>query len=442
MSLTISGWLIPKGLNEENAAWIKEAGIDVLFAVPAGSENTLYYNEYDEDAKKVFDLLAANGVKVYVNTLDGKGEDGNRTAVGFQKVAQFQHEAVLGMVLDEPNKTEIDNIAAQVDFYNRYANGKNLYVNLFPSFAPALSEFPGLTAAKRYEAYLEYFCENVLSKLTTGEKWLSVDRYPLTYDENGNKCLDTGWLADVQAVAKIAKKYEGIKTNFFIQTMPYGTDSEGNGLGTTEGSRDRVPSLEDIRLQEAALMAFGFDGISMFCYGTPVASGEFSSEQFAMIDREWNKTEIYESVKQATTELRKFDHVLLQFDYQSTFTNDAGKTVTTSTILNTTKNDSFKNLDRIRISGTSSVKSVYTSQDTLFGYFKDEQNNEGFVAVNYNDTSKGLSDKVEITFDATEYDAAVCYISGEEKLIRLTDGKLSLELGAGEGVFVIPCKLK
>ena len=243
-------------------------------------------------------------------------------------------------------------------------------------------------------------------------------------------------------MAKIAKKYEGIKTNFFIQTMPYGTDSEGNGLGATEGSRDRVPSLEDIRLQEAALMAFGFDGISMFCYGTPVASGEFSSEQFAMIDREWNKTEIYESVKQATTELRKFDHVLLQFDYQSTFTNDAGKTVTTSTILNTTKNDSFKNLDRIRISGTSSVKSVYTSQDTLFGYFKDEQNNEGFVAVNYNDTSKGLSDKVEITFDATEYDAAVCYISGEEKLIRLTDGKLSLELGAGEGVFVIPCKLK
>ena len=355
MSLTISGWLIPKGLNEENAAWIKEAGIDVLFAVPAGSENTLYYNEYDEDAKKVFDLLAANGVKVYVNTLDGRGEDGNRTAVGFQKVAQFQHEAVLGMVLDEPNKTEIDNIAAQVDFYNRYANGKNLYVNLFPSFAPALSEFPGLTAAKRYEAYLEYFCENVLSKLTTGEKWLSVDRYPLTYDENGNKCLDTGWLADVQAVAKIAKKYEGIKTNFFIQTMPYGTDSEGNGLGATEGSRDRVPSLEDIRLQEAALMAFGFDGISMFCYGTPVASGEFSSEQFAMIDREWNKTEVYESVKQATTELRKFDHVLLQFDYQSTFTNDAGKTVTTSTILNTTKNDSFKNLDRIRISGTSSV---------------------------------------------------------------------------------------
>ena len=149
MSLTISGWLIPKGLNEENAAWIKEAGIDVLFAVSAGSENTLYYNEYDEDAKKVFDLLAANGVKVYVNTLDGRGEDGNRTAVGFQKVAQFQHEAVLGMVLDEPNKTEIDNIAAQVDFYNRYANGKNLYVNLFPSFAPALSEFPGLTAAKQ-----------------------------------------------------------------------------------------------------------------------------------------------------------------------------------------------------------------------------------------------------------------------------------------------------
>ena len=42
MSLTISGWLIPKGLNEENAAWIKEAGVDGFFAVPAGAGNTFY----------------------------------------------------------------------------------------------------------------------------------------------------------------------------------------------------------------------------------------------------------------------------------------------------------------------------------------------------------------------------------------------------------------
>ncbi len=442
LNLIASGWLIPKGLDYNNAEWIKEAGLDVLFAVPAGSENTIFFDTYDDEAKRVLDILDANGVKVYVNTLDGRGEDGNRTAVGFQKVAQFQHNAVLGMVLDEPNKTEIDNIAAQVDFYNQYANGKNLYVNLFPSFAPALKEFSGLTAAKRYEQYLEYFCENVLSKLTTGEKWLSVDRYPLTYDANGNKCLDTGWLADVQAVAKVAQKYEGIKTNFFIQTMPYGTDDDGNGYGAVEGSRDRVPTIEDIRLQEMALMAFGFDGISMFCYGTPVASGEFSSDQVAMIDREWNKTDIYESVKQATAELKKFDHVLLQFDYQSTFTNDGGDTKDSSALidLNTTSNASFKNLDRVKISETSSIKSLDTSQDTLFGYFKDEKDNEGFVAVNYNDTSKNLTDTVEITFDSTQYNAAVCYIRGEQKIIPLTNGKLTLELGVGEGVFVIPCQ--
>ena len=442
LNLIASGWLIPKGLDYNNAEWIKEAGLDVLFAVPAGSENTIYFDTYDEEAKRVLDILDANGVKVYINTLDGKGEDGNRTAVGFQKVAQFQHNAVLGMVLDEPNKTEIDNIAAQVDFYNQYANGKNLYVNLFPSFAPALKDFSGLTAAKRYEQYLEYFCENVLSKLTTGEKWLSVDRYPLTYDANGEKSLDTGWLADVQAVAKVAQKYEGIKTNFFIQTMPYGTDSDGNGYGAVEGSRDRVPTIEDIRLQEMALMAFGFDGISMFCYGTPVASGEFSSEQVAMIDREWNKTDIYEAVKQATSELKKFDHVLLQFDYQSTFTNDGGDRKDSSALidLNTTSNASFKNLDRVKISETSSIKSLYTSQDTLFGYFKDEKDNEGFVAVNYNDTSKNLTDTVEITFNSAKYNAAVCYIRGEQKIIPLTNGKLTLELGVGEGVFVIPCQ--
>ena len=441
MSLTISGWLIPTGLNYTNAEWIKEAGIDVLFAVPAG-ENTLYFSEYNAQAKNALDILAESGVKVYVNTLDGKDADGNRTAVGFRKIEQFQHEAVLGMVFDEPNKAEIDKIAEQVDFYNLHANGKNFYVNLFPSFAPAINDFSGINQAKRYEAYLEYFYDKVLSKLTTGEKWLSVDRYPLTYDKNGNPCLDSGWLADVQAVAKVAKKHGGIKTNFFIQTMPYGIKEDGSSLGAVAGSRDRVPTLNDIRLQEAALMAFGFDGISMFCYATPAAVGEFSDEQLAMIDREGNKTAIYESVKQVTEELKRYAYVFLQFDYQGTFTNDKEKTTTTSTVFNSTNNESFKNLDRIKISATASLKKVYSSQDTLFGYFKDEEQNDGFFVVNYNDTSKNLANNVKLTFDISKYNAAVCYIRGEQKIIQLNNGELSLDLAVGEGVFVIPCHTK
>jgi len=442
LSLIVSGWLIPKNLNSSNAAFIKEAGLDVLFAVAAGDENTTYFNGYDATAKEILDILYANGVKVYINTLDGKGADGNRSAVGFQKIAQFQHEAVLGMVLDEPNKTEIDNIAKQVDFYNANAKGKNLYVNLFPSYAQPIQEFEGNTTAEKYKAYLKYFCDNVLSKLTTGEKWLSVDRYPLTYDANGNKCLDTGWLADVQAVVEIAKQYKGIKTNFFIQTMPYGTNSDGESLGAVEGSRDRIPTVEDIRLQEMALMAFGFDGISMFCYATPlIGGGEFSADQVAMIDREWNRTDTYYAVQKATEELKNFDHVLLQFNYRFTFTNDAGVTQKSSvTDLNTTNNESFKNLNRKKLADVGSIKSIYTSQDTLFGYFKDENGNDGFTIVNYNDTSKGLTDTVEIVFDTEKYDTVVYYERGVKKIAKLgSSGKLSLTLGIGEGVFVIPC---
>ncbi len=434
LELVISGWLIPSTLSEENVSWIKEAGIDSLFAMSTGigedgADSTIHFDDYTDNAEKVLNLLNENGVKVYINSAVASKE----------KIALFNHDAVLGVVIDEPDKAQIDELAEQVEYYNANANGKTVYVNLFPSHAPTVTnDFNG-----SYEEYLKYFCDNFLAKLTTGEKWLSVDRYPLTYDASGNKCLDTGWLADVQAVATVAKSYNGVKTNFFIQTMPFGT-TDGAAKGSVDGSRDRVPTIEDIRLQEMALMSFGFDGISMFCYASPsvIENGEFTSGQVAMIDRNGNKTDIYTAVKTATEELKNFDHVLLQFNYQSTITNDAGKTASSSDTDSTTTNESFKKLDRVNLSAVGAIKSVYTSQDTLFGYFKDENGNDGFTVVNYNDTSKGLTDTIEITFDTETYDTAVYYERGVKKIAKLENGKLSLTLGVGEGIFVIPCHSK
>ena len=87
-----------------------------------------------------------------------------------------------------------------------------------------------------YASYLKYYCDNVLNNLTTGEKWLSADRYPLTYDNDGNKCLDSAWLSDVQILANVAKQYKNVKTNFFIQTMPYGIKEDGSPNGAIYGS--------------------------------------------------------------------------------------------------------------------------------------------------------------------------------------------------------------
>lgn len=429
--IDISGWLIPKNISTSDVDWITEAGINIMHAVAAGDSETLFFPEYNDEAKAKLNFFRDKGIQIYVNTC-------SRDAASFQKISSFgTHDGVIGMSYDEPTKAEIDEIAKYVDYFNRNGNGKNMFVNLFPSFASSVKSDFGKwynTAQQKYELYLQYYCDNVLSKLTSGEKWLSADRYLLTYDKNGNKCIDSGWLADVQSIAKVAKNY-GAKTNFFIQTMPFGA-TNGVATGAKEGSRDRVPTYNDIRLQQYALMAFGYDGISLFCYGSPIADGEFASSQYGMIDRNGNKTEIYESVKQANNELLSFDHVLKQFAWQGVFTCDAGKTITGTS---STSNASFKSLDRISLANVSSLSKVSASADTLCGYFKDAAGNDGIMVVNYNETTENLTDTVELTFDSSKYNAAVCYVGGVKKVFTgLTDGKLSLSLGAGEGIFVIP----
>ena len=429
--IDISGWLIPKNISTADVDWITEAGINIMHAVAAGDSETLFFPEYNDEAKAKLNFFRDKNIQIYVNTC-------SRDVVSFQKISSFgTHDGVIGMSYDEPTKAEIDEIAKHVDYFNQNGNGKNMFVNLFPSFASSVKSDFGqwyTTTQQKYELYLQYYCDNVLSKLTSGEKWLSADRYLLTYDKNGNKCIDSGWLADVQSIAKVAKNY-GAKTNFFIQTMPFGA-TNGVATGAKEGSRDRVPTYNDIRLQQYALMAFGYDGISLFCYGSPIADGEFASSQYGMIDRNGNKTEIYDAVKQANNELLSFDHVLKQFAWQGVFTCDAGKTITGTS---STSNASFKSLDRISLANVSSLSKVSASADTLCGYFKDAAGNDGIMVVNYNETTENLTDTVELTFDSSKYNAAVCYVGGVKKVFTgPTDGKLSLSLGAGEGIFVIP----
>ncbi len=413
----ISGWLIPSSLNETNVKWINEAGVSVLHA--------LSFPTYNASAKAALDLLGSNGVKVYVNT-------GSRDGSSYRKISSFkQNSAVLGMALDEPNKAEITSMAQQAEWWNQNADGRNFYCNLYPSFAQVVqSEFNG-----DYASYLRYYCDNVLNNLTTGEKWLSADRYPLTYDNDGNKCLDNAWLSDVQILANVAKQYKNVKTNFFIQTMPYGIKEDGSPNGAIYGSRDRVPTYEDIRMQEYALAAFGYDGISLFCYATPLVGLEFAESQEAMISRSGEKTAIYESVKKANSEILAFDHVLQQFDWIGTFTNDAGQTNDDKP---RTQNSSFRLLNRISIKSVLSLNSVTTSRDTLFGYFNDVDGNDGIMAVNYNETSLNLTDEVTLNFDSSKYNKAICYVGGKKQVVNLSGGKLNLELGVGEGVFVIP----
>ena len=74
----------------------------------------------------------------------------------------------------------------------------------------------------------------------------------------------------------------------------------------------------------------------------------------------------------------------------------------------------------------------------MFGYFNDVDGNDGIMVVNYNETSLNLTDEVTLNFDSSKYNKAICYVGGKKTVVNLSSGKLNLELGVGEGVFVIP----
>ncbi len=254
------------------------------------------------------------------------------------------------------------------------------------------------------------------------ERWISADHYVLQL-KNGVNSLAPAYLGNVNYVAKYGEKY-GFKKNYFIQTMPF-----------SSGAHNRVPGYEEIRLQEYALLAFGMDGISLFCYQTPMVNAEFSETQLAMIDREGNPTPIYDAAKKANLELRNFEHVYMQFDWKGVFTYDKIKEANPKRAY-----ECFSTIfDMLSVDDVASLDGVYGSENTLFGYFGDEKGNDGFMVVNYNDPQNVKSNNVTMNFNAQYgYNKAIVYVGGEKTVKDISYNTLDLQLGAGEGVFVIP----
>ena len=406
-SITIAAWYGPDAYDETQLKYIAESGIDTFYLQDGGMNPAV--------TRPKIEALGKVGAYAYVY--------GSPDPARVEYVEKYTDlENFKGFTFDEPDKQQIDELSKYVNIYDQKGAGKNFFVNLFPSFAEKVGLGFG-HGPDKFDSYLKYYSDKIASKIQTGEKWLSVDRYPLK-NNGDDRYLDTGWLYDLEATARFGKE-NGFKTNFFMQTMPYGSD------------HNVTPSYNDIRMQLYTVMAFGYDGISEFCYQTPPIGKEFNEKQLAMIDRKGQPTPIYDAAKKANHEIKNFDHVYLSFDWQGVFTNDAGKTITEKP--RKSSNLSFSSMRyAMDIAEIDSVKSVYSSQDTLFGYFTDVDAREALMLVNYNETSSAQYDAVKISFDTSRYRYCQVYRSGSKQIVELSGGVLELELGIGEGVFVVP----
>ena len=392
--IQVNGWVAPESYSDDMLEKIATAGLTSVSFAAAGTQ---YIAPADLSASKdIIKQYAKYGINVY--TVGGIAD--------FASIGDFANYGnVLGLMLDEPNKSQIDEIAAAVDTFNLANVGKKvLIINLLPSYASAVtSDF------STYSAYLQYLYDNVLSKLKC-ELWISVDRYPIVRDAKGNPTLDSGWLDDVEAVATFAKA-NGLKKNFFIQTMPYGS-------GGFNDSHDRTPTKEDITLQYYVLLAYGYDSISLFCLGTPAPDGTtFLDGQNAMINRNNETTDIYTAVKEVNEELNKFDFILNRFSWDAAV-------LKTSSLLTSVQAKKI------------GLKDISSTKNALFSHLVDEtRGREAYCVVNYNDTSLNYTNTITLTFSGETILTVIQ--NGGFRTVTSTSGEFTFTLGVGESIIVI-----
>ena len=307
---------------------------------------------------------------------------------------------------DEPYFSNIERIAELAEEHvEKYGSKIDVFANLYPN--SATSTFEGHT----YNEYVAEYVDKVLTKVEDGHRYLSADIYPLDKGKDGGSALRSNWLNCIETVATQAKRVNAIP-HFFLQA--------------TEHYTYRAVNEEDLRWQFYVYMAFGVKAFTYFTYRTSILE-DFSN---SCVDAEESgKTyPVYDYAKTVNREMLNFDHVYLNFDWNGTMP-----------ILGTQSEQDYNmNFDGLNnpLSSIDALKGAQATQDALIGQFKDKAGYDGLVVVNFTDPAYGLKNTVSLEFkDASKVSV---YKKGIAYDYQVLDNRFELELGVGEGVFMIP----
>ena len=89
------------------------------------------------------------------------------------------------------------------------------------------------------------------------------------------------------------------------------------------------------------------------------------------------------------------------------------------------------------LQSSETLKSMESKEDAFAGVFEDAEGREGFLAVNFTDPAKNVTNEVTMTFEKG-YTNAIVVKNGTESIEKVKSNSLTIELAAGEGAFVIP----
>lgn len=321
---------------------------------------------------------------------------------------------------DEPAIDKAPAFGAVKDYLDTLNPNLYYFTSCLPIYGK-INAFSSQDKTDKEEAYSEYV--NAFAEAGDG---FAYDSYPLWSDPvQGTTTLDTTWFQNLRIVAENAKERD-YDPGITLQATGYGAKDGQYAL-----AHHRVITTKaDIAFQMYTALAYGMKSISYYTYWQHWIDSDALVHYSAMVDYpeeeggEPIKTAAYYAVKEVNWEVRKFDHVFMNYDWEGTMqVVPEGKTA--SEVLKLVGD--YKN---------PRIASVASTEEAIIGCMKDADGYDGYWIVNATEPGQNLSNSVTVEFkQATK---AIAYILGEETEITLKDGKYTFDLTAGEGVFVIP----
>ena len=390
----IGAWVEPSA-SPEAYRLAKEMGLTHLFV----GDSAFGIERGTEAFADVLRLCERTGLRAVVRNM-------NRYPVA-DTTDYSRFPAVAGInYWDEPFDTDFEKLIRLAEEHERrYGDKIFCFNNLNPN--ETCEWWHPWSAEKDYETYVEEYCEKILSRIHSGEKWLSCDIYPLIM-RDGKVAVKETWLDGVECIARNAKKY-GAEPHFFVQVSSW---------------MDYPPMTEaGLRYQFSVETAFGIRHFTYFTYADYSDPSGQSASFTGMTDRTGEVLRAqYGYAKRINAELKCMQAEYLSWTWQKTVAIAGKKT-----------QNLFGKLAKAG-SALPEIKNVGVSADLLIGHFLSPAEENIYALANFQNPFDSEENTVEMELPAGSH---VHIFAGGRWTEKILNGdKLQLVLAPGEGVFV------
>ena len=396
-------------LTDERMTELADAGVNMVLGVWHNPDETNWtYRLFAESLDRADEL----GIKIYPKY----------TGDGSTVPSYWNHNAIGGfLVWDEPGIgkfAEIKTICASLE----EKTNKPCFANLMPGACS--NEAIGISDTTQKNAYLNdlYEKEYVEGYINTvGGSILSYDYYAIKTDSDGNnRNITWSYLRDFDIYSYNAKQNN--------KELWYTMLSAGHN--SVDNTKFVVPDEKDLRWQSALAMTFGAKGLNHYVYTSDAA------DYTTMLDyKTGEKSSVFYAMATVNREIQSWSGTYASYEWQGVSTvgdNILFKNKEQPEKFFNSKVELIKH--KITLNGCSMIAAEGSA---VVGNFKNSNGKYAYMITNVEDPSNGVTTKITITFSGSCSQVKVIR-RGIETTVEVSGNSLTLEIGTGEGVFVMP----